>query len=133
MKRIICLSILLFANIILLVHVAVPHHGHGNLEICFSDHHEHSDSQTQEHESSAFPHHCCIDHFYQPAHNSVKITCRSHTNCDCGQTLYALIPNALYRADFVDKTQIHCRQNPYVPLFYSDFVSRSIGLRAPPF
>lgn len=124
-------TLLLFANIILLVHAAVPHHHHHDIEICFTHLCEHHDSQTSEQEESSSLHQCCIDSIYFPAHN-LKITGYPH-NYNSEQALFALIPNSSNIQNRVDQTVIQVQQNPYVPLFFSEFVSRSIGLRAPPF
>ena len=131
------------ANIVLVAHIAIPHHHHGNVEICFfhthckdskeAHHHEQHDTHNHEHEGNPLSDKCCIiDHVYFASHNNIKIACRAHTNCDCGQMLYALISKTLSIQDFVDDTEIHFRQNPYAPLFYSEFISQSNGLRAPP-
>ena len=145
-KKAITLSFLLLANIILLAHAAVPHHHHETISICFCDMHgtnceetcthEHHDTQTTHHEQHEFPSSddCCyIDTFYAPTHNNLKTSCHLHEKCECGKMiLYALISTSIYTSDFVEDTIIHFRQNPCVQLFYSDFISQSIGLRAPP-
>ena len=136
LKRAISFSFLLLANILVLAHVFISHHHHHDeIEACVVPHcedahhcHEH---QQHEHENNHFPDKCCID-IYPPANNNIKHTCRSHKNCDCGQVFFALIATPLYTHDFVDDTIIHFRQNPFVPLFYSEFISQSLGLRAPP-
>ena len=121
------LSFLFLANIILLIHAVVPHHHHEDTGICFTN------SHTREHEENSYPEKCCIiDNNYTLAENKIKTSCHMHTKCNCGQLLSEPILTTLYIHDFVNDTQIHFQQNPYVPLFYSEFVSLSIGLRAPP-
>jgi len=143
MKKIVCFTALWIANILLVAHIAIPHHHHENVGICFfnthctdskeAHHHKKNDTHNHEHEGNPFSEKCCIiDNVYFSTQNNIKIACRSHTNCNCGQTLYALISETLHIHDFVDDIVIHFRQNPYVPLFYSEFISQSIGLRAPP-
>ena len=142
-KKTVRLTALCIAYIFLLVHIVIPHHHHENAVICFFNTHckeikeaypnEQHGSQNHEHEGNPFSEKCClIDNVYFSTHNNVKIVCRAHTNCDCGQTLYSLIPSNLNISDFVDDTIIHFRQNPYVPLFYYNYISQSRGLRAPP-
>ncbi|MDR0295889.1 MAG: hypothetical protein LBH91_06905 [Prevotellaceae bacterium] len=143
-KKVVCISALLLANILLLAHAVIPHHHHHeDAIVCFFDAHcndceeaygcEQFDFQTYKHEGKPLSDKCCIiDNVYFSAHNNIKITCRSHINCDCGKVLYALISNNLNTQDFINGTEIHFRQNPYVPLFYSEFVAQSLGLRAPP-
>jgi len=142
-KKVVCITALLFANIFLLAHVVIPHHHHEDAVVCFLDthnedceethNHEQCDNQDHKHDSPAVPDKCCIiDNVYFSAHNNVKTTHRSQTNYDCGQVLYALISNSLNLQDGIDNTAIYSQENPYVPLFYTEFITRSIGLRAPP-
>ena len=143
MKKAVCYIALCAANILLVAHIAIPHHHHENAGVCLFDthckdskeahHHEQHDTHNHEHERNPFLDKCCIiDDIYAPTHNNIKLTCRFHTSCDCEQTLYALISTPLYTHDFVDDIIVHFRQNPFVPLFFSEFISQSIGLRAPP-
>ncbi|MDR0795238.1 MAG: hypothetical protein LBE79_04185 [Tannerella sp.] len=146
MKKVISLSLFLLANIILLVHTVIPHHHHANEIICFYDSHcensqeacanEYQDAQTghHEHKRNASSEKCCvIDDSYTFTHNNLKTSCHPYKKCDCGKKIfYSLISNVFYSSDFVNDPEIHFRQNPFVPLFYSVFISQSIGLRAPP-
>jgi hypothetical protein len=119
-KKAIPLFFLLLANVVMLAHVAVHHDP------------KHRDSYYHEHQGNSSPNTCCID-IYIHVSNSIKSSCRLHKKCDCEQVVYALPFNAALNAqDFVDETIIHFRKNPYVLLFYSEFISQSIGLRAPP-
>ena len=138
MKRAIPLSFLLFANVILLAYLVVPHHHHEKTGACFADflckdgNEKHHHEPTNKHEKNSFPEQCCFD-VYVLTGNNTKPACRFHKKCDCGHHLpYATILTTLYTCDFVDDTVIYFRQNPFVPLFYSEFISQSIGLRAPP-
>jgi hypothetical protein len=126
-KKATALSFLLLANTILLIHSAVPHHHHEDIVVCFFN------SHTCEHEEDSCPEKCCIiDNDYTPAENKVKTSCHTHNKCNCGQMLFALISNSLNTPDFIDNIAIHFRQSSYIPLFYSEFISQSVGLRAPP-
>ena len=139
MKRAISLSFLLLANMIMLAHVLISHHHHEKTGVCFinfhgkdcKEAHQH-DSQTRGNESNPVSNRCCFDNIYPPEKNDLKNTCRLHKKCDCGQVLYILISNTLDTRTFVDDTVIHFRQNPFVPLFYADYISQSLGLIAPP-
>jgi len=144
MKKALSLSLLLLANIILLAHAAVPHHHHETICICFCNTpycegnkgtctHEHHDANTTHHENNHNEQCCSIDTIYTAEYKNIKTSCHVHEKCDCGKTVvYVVPPNSLYTSDFVDETIIHFRQNPDLPLFYSEFISQSIGLRAPP-
>jgi hypothetical protein len=126
-KKTIQISFLLFANLILLAHTIVPHHHHEDASICFCH------TPTHQHKENPASGKCCtIDNTYISKHNNLKITFRLPVNHDSGQILYALILNTLNIRDFTDDTLIRFQQNPYVPLYYSEFVALSIGLRAPP-
>ena len=140
--KVIQLSFLLLANIILLAHAIVPHHHHEDEGLCFFETRcpmdeeacsgENHDTQTAHHEHNQFPSsdQCClIDNAYAPAINEIKTSCSQHEKCDCR---YTLISNILYTCDTCDEPIIHFRQNPSVPHFYSEFIAQSIGLRAPP-
>ena len=109
----ISLTLLWLVNVILLTHQLIHHH-----------HHELEGIPSSEK--------CIIDHVYTVVHNNTKTTCYLHTKCSCGQVFYALISNSLHIPAFVDAAPIHFLQNPYVPIFYAELVSHSIGLRAPP-
>jgi len=125
------------ANLLLMAHIAIPHHHHQDDEVCFfvshcqdsnEDHHNHSSPCEQE--GNPISGNCCfVDNVYLLADNNLKINCRSHINCHCKQILFAPVP-AIFNLE--DDTVFYFLQKPYVPIFYSEFISQSIGLRAPP-
>ena len=134
-RKTICFTVLWLANICLLVHIILPHHHHGETEICFSDSccKDSEEAHNHEHNDTPYSGKCCtIDNVYFSTDNDTKITCYAQTNNSCGQLLFALIPSILNTCDFIENTEIHFRQNPHVLIFYSDFISQSNGLRAPP-
>ena len=134
-KKAVCFTALWLSNILLLVHIALPHHHHGEEEICFLSSCCQDNEEAHHHEQDGIPssEKCCtIDNVYTSANNDTKIACCDHENCSCGQWLYAIVPNILNTCDFVENTTIYFRQNPYIILFYADFVAQSVGLRAPP-
>ena len=133
LKRAISLLSLLFANIVLLVHAVVPHHYHADTGICFVAHcqnseeahcHDYGDVQTHQHDGNPSSDNCSIDNVYAPANNK-KVVCYQPTiKCDYEQ----IIANSYFTAN----TAVSFQQKPYLPRFYSEFITRSIGLRAPP-
>ena len=136
-----CITVLLFANLVLLAHAVVPHHHHAKTGICLLDSHceDHSEadnhaSPTSEQDETPFSEECCLlnNNVYILVHNPIKNVCRTHVNCDCEKDSYTLASNTFDIQDFVDNVGIHFRQKPYVPLFYSEYTSQSMGLRAPP-
>ena len=137
MKRALSLSFLLFANIFVLVHPVVPHHYHKNTGVCFSLHcqdskeahrHEHQDSPIHQHEGNPLSDECSFEVVFATAYSKIKIACRIPVT-DFGHTLFT---NNIDKFDFVAKTTIVFRQNFYLILFYPDYISQSLGLRAPP-
>ena len=133
MKRALSLSFLLFANIFVLVHLVVPHHYHENTGVCFSLHcqdskeahrHEPIETQTHKHDGNPFSDECSIDIIYAPADKNEKYVFL-HVKSDLG---YILIADSY----FVENSPVYFRQNSYAPIFYTDYISQSLGLRAPP-
>jgi len=134
-KKAVSFTILWLANILLLAHIALPHHHHGEAETCFFNSCCQDSEKEHHHEQDGIPsaEKCCaIDSVYFSTNNDTKIACCDHENCGCGQWLYAVIPTVLNNCGFVENTAVHFRQNPYVLGFYTDFVTQSLGLRAPP-
>ena len=126
-NKAVCCTALLFANILLLVHVVVPHHHHEGVIACFNTSHNH------EHPTNPSPEKCCfIDNIYIFEDSNTKNISRSLVNFDGGPVEYSFILNRLLIQVFTNQTGVPFRQNPYVPIFYSDYVSQSNGLRAPP-
>jgi hypothetical protein len=122
LRKTICLSILLLANVILLVHAAVPHH-----------HHHYDYHYTREHEGQpAVDEHCAIDDVYTLAKKNLKIACCVHTECDCCNVFLTQFSDTFDLTNFVDETLIFFRQKHCFVAYHTDYISRSIGLRAPP-
>ena len=142
-KKIILLSFLLFANVLLLVHAVFPHHYHEDTGLCFTFHcrdskeahsHENNKPQTHQHEGNPSPDICQIDDVYTTANNIIKNTykaaCCEHIDCDCEQVLHLLILNHLNISDF--GTELPFQPKPYLVSYHTKYISRSLGLRAPP-
>jgi hypothetical protein len=126
-KKAISLLFLLFANAVILVHATIPHRHHSEpASICFFNTYCEDCSKAYNHE------HALTDSEYNtPKGKCTKSCCHSHINCNCEQGLYTLISNTLNIQD-VDGTIICFRQKPCIPILYSELISQSIGLRAPP-
>jgi len=125
-KKAISLFILLFVNVMILAHAAIPHHHHEATSVFFT---VYCEDCSDEHE-----HHTLTDTAYNtPSGKYTKHICCSYTNCDCKQNLNNLVANVLITQNFVDNTIIHFQQKPYFFPFYTEFVVQSLGLRAPPF
>ena len=136
----------MLANIILLAHTIVPHHHHENDVVCFFDSYCKDCKEAQNHEHHNTLNHLCenggnlsekcciIDNVYIPAHNhTIKSTFfHIHSKCHCDQMFEMLMPNSLNIQDFDDKTLITYQHKPDSVNYHTDFISQSLGLRAPP-
>ena len=126
-KKAFCITALWLSNIVLLVHITLPHHHHEDATICFS--HSHHQQQS----NNPHPEKCCfIDQMYITEGNHSKNICRSHNNCTCESTNYALIPTILRIPDPIDEPFIDFGTDSYILLFYLDLIAQSNGWRAPP-
>ena len=138
MKKTRCLTALWIANILLLAHAAIPHHYHENTGVCFVLHckdskephrHEYSDFHTHQHEGNPHSEECYVDDVYTAA-NKKNAYC-SHSNCDCGTAFYSLFSNNLSIKNFIDSKHSTFFK-PYLLSDYTDYITQSLGLRAPP-
>ena len=141
-----CLIALLFANIILLVHAAVPHHYHEDTGVCFVLHcldseeahtHDHyHDWHTHQHDGNSSADMCYIDKVYTTVGSAIKTACKMdfclHTDCDCEDVLPTLILEYLSIEDFVDGTEKPFQLKPYFSSYHTEYFVVSLGLRAPP-
>jgi len=142
MKKVIALSFILLANIILLAHAVIPHHDHENRTICFLDTHctdsdvmhNHTDCDAQSHQDSTDSDRCClIDIVFDPTDHKAKTFCHIHTQCDCLHTPYLLMSDVLELQDCGDDALLLFLYAPYIVTCHSDYISQSLGLRAPPY
>jgi hypothetical protein len=137
-KKAISLSFLLLANIVMLAHAVVPHHYHENTGVCVMSHcrdsneahrHENNHSQKHEHGGNALSDECSVDiHVFTKNDNN---NCCLHSYCDCEQILYTLILDRVSISNFDIK--IPFQHKPYLLSYHTEYISQSLGLRAPPF
>ena len=141
MKKAIALSFILLANMIILAHAVVPHHDHDDMTICFfGSHcddcnvtHNPTECETHTHHDHTCSDKCCtIDNIFDPTDNKAKAIYHIHANCDCWQTLYFLTLNIVDIQDCIDDTLLLFLHAPYIDTCHTDYVSQSLGLRAPP-
>jgi len=145
LKKTLCCTALLFANIILLAHFVVPHHYHEDAKICFISHcqdskeahkHEHHDSEAHQHEGNYNPDICYVDDDYTTAQHIIKATCKTvhdlHEDCACEHMLVRFVWYDLSIENFVENTKILVEFAPYLQSYHIDYIVRSLGLRAPP-
>ena len=139
MKKAIALTFILLANIILLAHAVIPHHEHDNMLICLFDSHcgeydaTHSDSDCDHHHNQACSDRCClIDNIFDPSDNKEKTICQMPLRYDCQHPLYLLTSNSLALQVLFDNTLLLFLFAPFIDTCHIDFISQSLGLRAPP-
>ena len=140
-KKVIVISSLLLANTIMLVHgVVCHHHQHGIWAIVCHEHyynlpdHHHDDDQPVGHCNDPYCHgdidDCTLTTFY------VKL------NNDKFQSFgfdFDLLPCSLplslddFTPQIANDIGLPFRQNPYLLSYHTEYISHSLGLRAPPF
>jgi hypothetical protein len=133
-KRAISFLFLVFANIVMLAHVTIPHHYHEITGVCFSLHckdsnkahrHEPNDRQTHQHDGNPSSDKCEFEPICPPAFKNENGVYNLSGDLDCG---YMLISNRY----FVEVAVSILLQDFYVPHIHTNYISHSIGLRAPP-
>lgn len=128
---------------VILAHAVVPHHHHNGIIVALfeshstdgsenhdHDHDHHHGSKPHHHESSGGIEKCALNEVYTRSDSSPKFVC--HENCDCGQTLFFVVPGIINKLNLADEVGLPFRQRPYIESYHSIFSSGSIGLRAPP-
>ena len=138
LKKAISLFFLLLANVIILVHIAIPHIHHSNTVVCFGVTHceEHDEAHSHSHDTGCHTHddgegleECPLKEQYVRFENITSLADYGLHNVQY-PVLFLFAINLV--VEITDLEGLPFRQNPYVPLFYSEFISQSIGLRAPP-
>ena len=146
-RKAIALSFLFLANTMILVHAVIPHHHHDGLTFMLTGVHQRHDCNSHN------DHHNCND--AQSGKNCNYPLCDGNIE-DCAlATIYVRFGNdrpssqlhdfdfellpcifILFFEDFehpiADDVGLPFRQNPLVPSQYPEYISQSLGLRAPP-
>ena len=132
------LLFLLLANTVLLVHVSIPHHHHNEAAVCFSTNHgaDQEEMHKHAHNSGCQHHHdgsemeeCPLKEVYVRLENNKLLVDVSLEN-DFQYPVLLFSFNPIDR--ITDLKGLPFRQNPYPLLCYTDHISQSLGLRAPP-
>lgn len=138
-KKIISLSASLLANIFILAHAVVPHHHHDNVPIALSHRHEGADCRT------AHRHLLC------PCENSdggegrdsgeecflkqgfTGVEERGHGEfCHCGHHSVAIQVDFCNPVPEIHASAVEAAGPPPVLKYHYSYLTRSLGLRAPP-
>ena len=141
-KKVIASSFLFLATTIMLAHAIIPHHHHNGLIFTtITAHHDHDcnshDAQSED-DSCDYP--LCSDGI----ENCELATFFARNDSERRTVQLSDFAFDLFSSDFILFTNDHIpplnndiglsfRQNPFLPSYYSEYVSQSHGLRAPPF
>jgi len=134
LKRAISLPFLFLVNIVLLAHLIIPHHYHEHTGVCFSLHckdshdahrHDPQDKQPHQHEGSPNSDKCEYVCIYTPADKNEKDVC-----CLKEKFVFANV-RVIFAFHFKYET-ISIVFYSFNPHFYANYISCSLGLRAPP-
>ena len=143
-KRGISISFLLLTNVILLTHSVAFHHHHDGIPIAspaaHHDHdcsaHHHNDSQPVERcnhlHCPGNIEDCTLTTIYIRFDNVRQIVQLHSLDFDLSPCVFTLSPD--YSAPHIaDDVGLPFRQKPYLISYLSEYISQSLGLRAPPF
>jgi len=146
-RKSIVLSFLFFAKLMILAHAIVPHHHHNGLIFTIiAAHHEHDCNSHNDHQrckDAQSDGKCDYTHCNEDFENCV-LTMMFVKSCNCRQTFllhhcsfdalpFVFTLLADYSAPQIDDdVGLPFRQNPLLPSYLSEYISQSLGLRAPP-
>lgn len=147
MKKAIGIGLLLLANIVLLVHAVIPHHHHDQLfNFCDITFHQHDAINHCRHlqstgtfsENDKHTHRglglddCVLDDVYVRFVNDDHRIYVDESHIDFPSSLLCSLPyNPIQiKAAF---TPLPFRQKPHLESFYTNHITQSTGLRAPPY
>jgi hypothetical protein len=145
MKRALGISFLLLANVITLVHSVVPHHHHNGIPVAFAiTHHEHSDIEHDHHlhdtaqpvkqEGDSHKHtiaeECLLQTVYVKINHGERAFRLMDNGFDPFFCLFVLY--ATYSIPEITDYGLPFWQKPYLISYLTEYISQSLGLRAPP-
>ncbi|OJV38817.1 MAG: hypothetical protein BGO33_13385 [Bacteroidia bacterium 43-41] len=147
MKKALGLILLLLANVIMLAHTSIPHHHHDQIPVAIINdtghshdgenhhHHHHDNNIPVEQNSSPIEHSdltedCLLSATYIRFDNNLSLL-KSFFSSAKACPLF-LLPFEIHIPQN-DYGELPFREKPYIVHYYQNFVSQSIGLRAPPF
>ena len=147
MKRIIGLSLLFLANIVVLAHATIPHHHHGRVIVSICNilsiddalNHKHENCHSGQHNEHEHKHSehplsedCVLNELYARSNvSSANSNGSDFTNfqLDFPLVCHDVIPLIEIR----DYGELPFRQKPYLNSYHTHYITHSLGLRAPPF
>ena len=146
-KKAIALSFLLLANTVILVHAIICHHHHDTIPVtlvaghhkhdCNSYNHHHHDAQSVD-RCNNYPNcherieECSLVTIYVRLNDDKQVS--QLLNFDFDQLPYILVPFSDYSIPQIyNDAGLPFRQKPYLLSYHTEYISQSLGLRAPPF
>jgi hypothetical protein len=145
-KKAVSFSFLLLASMILLAHSLIPHHHHNQIPVALNianhehgsdathDHHHHDDAAPAEHNDNSHGHEVIEDCLLEKAFVRIGSDRQAFQTLDFN---FDLLPCLLplfsgYSISQITDNGLPFRQKPYLQSFHTDYISQSLGLRAPP-
>ncbi len=147
MKKAVALTFLLLANIIILAHAVVPHHHHNQVPVALNtshhehssdathDHHHHDDTVPAEHNDNSHGHGGIEDCLLEKVYTKVGSDRQAFQTLDFDFNLLpCIIPliSGYSVPSIADDVGLPFRQKPYLLSYHTEYISVSLGLRAPP-
>lgn len=148
MKKAIALSFLLLASIVVLAHAVIPHHHHNQIPVVVCNNHHELESTTNRHHhhNDTHPIDQCADpdgHCHGVIEDCLlaKVFVRVSYDKQASQSLgidFNLLPcivslfSGYSIPEIDDDIGLPFRQKPYLLSYHTEYISVSLGLRAPP-
>lgn len=140
-RKITAIFLILLANIVLLVHAVVPHHHHQE-QVCIVNEHCQNDSLAHEHNTPEHNHEhdgenssesCALKQAVVIPANLVRQEFKC-LGCDDNHSTFVHFHAILFSNEFIPFVPkvVSNEQIPLITYSHSNFVSASLGLRAPP-
>ncbi|MDR2682918.1 MAG: hypothetical protein LBB64_03495 [Dysgonamonadaceae bacterium] len=135
MRKAVFLSFLWLANVALLAHAVIPHHHHSSAPaaVCMAHHIEHSGATHagDDADENGDWADCMLSFFYAKTDPSQTVTPSPDTPFQPVVCLLFLCPDCAI-TQITALAGLPFRLKPYIPFASTEFIARSIGLRAPP-
>lgn len=145
MRKVVALTFLLLANIIILAHAVVPHHHHNQVPVALNvahhehdsdaiyDHHHHDDTAPAEHNGNSHGHggieECLLEKaFIRIGNDNQAFQSLDFDLLPCIISLFS----GYSTPKIADDVGLPFRQKPYLLSYHTEYISVSLGLRAPP-
>lgn len=134
-KKTIALAFLMIANAIILVHTVIPHHLHNCIPIAFVTSQYHHDNQPvghcNDHNCNGNFEDCALTKIYVKFDNDRQKVQLHSFDFDLLPCVFILFSD-YSTPPTADNVGLSFRQKPYLISYHTEYISQSLGLRAPP-